>query len=98
MKMFSTVAAAIDLAINHLEANKIACDTESIANIIYDWYSHSDVTDPEILAACALEGIKWRPGATYQEMLEIKDFWFPAVSTDISIWEIEQAQHDFCWR
>ena len=99
MKKYTTVEAAVNLVIQNLEANHIASDSESIRNRVYSWYSHSDVTDPEMLAACALEGKNWFPGATYQYMVEAKQQWFPENLYDnFSIWEIEASQHDREWR
>lgn len=99
MKRYMVVEAAIVLVIENLEVNHISCDTESIRNRVYSWYSNSDVTDPEILAACALEGKDWFPGATYQQMLNAKEQWFlQNPYEEFSIWEIEAAQHDMMWR
>lgn len=98
MKFYTTVENAVKIAVDLFEANHIVSDTESIRRRIYGWYNHSDVTDPEVLAACALEGKDWFPGATYEEMLEAKAEWFPdVVYDDIAIWEIEAAQHDALW-
>lgn len=98
MRTYSTVEAAVSLAIEILETNHIPSNTAALRNRIYTWYSHSDVTDPETLAACALEGKDWYPGATYQDMLNAKNWWFPQNSYDeISIWEIEAANHDSIW-
>ena len=98
MKRYTTVEISVQLAIDIFEANHIVCDTKSIYNRIYNWYNHSDITDPEILAACALEGMDWSPRSTYQEMLNAKERWFPQNPYDeISIWEIEAAQHDSIW-
>lgn len=100
MKRYSTVEAAVELVINNLEANHIASDTNSIRKQVYSWYEHSDVTDPEMIAACVLEGKEWFAGATYQYMEDLRDWWFPQVvacNNEISIWEIEEAQHDSFW-
>ena len=98
MKRYATVEAAVVLVVKNLEANHIACNTENtecIRNRVYSWYSHSDVTDPEMLAACALLGTDWFPEATYKMMVDAKNYWFPKNPYDeISIWEIEAAQHD----
>lgn len=94
MKRYTTVEEAVSLAMKTFEANHIISDTECIRQRVYSWYSHSDVTDPEILAACAIEGWWW-PAATYQDMLDAKEEWFPKnIYDEISIWEIESAQHD----
>jgi len=98
MKTFSTVEAAVLLVVENFEVNQIVCDTNCIRNRILTWYEHSDVTDPEVLAACALEGKDWYPDATYEDMLNAKEWWFPKNPYDeISIWEIEEAQNDIKW-
>ena len=98
MKRYATVEAAVVLVVENLEANHIACNTECIRNRVYNWYSHSDVTDPEVLAACALMGKDWYPGVTYQDMLDAREWWFPQNPYDeISIWEIKAAQRDAIW-
>lgn len=98
MMTYTTVENAVKLVIDTLEANMITEQTDTIRAKVYSWYEHSDVTDPEMLAACALEGKFWFPGATYQWMLEAKEYWFPVNPYDeIPIWEIEAAQHDAMW-
>lgn len=97
MKRYATVEAAVVLVVENLEANHIT-NTECIRNRVYSWYSHSDVTDPEVLAACTLMGKDWYPEATYQDMLDAKEWWVPQNPYDeIPVWEIEAAQHDAMW-
>ena len=96
--MYTTVETAVKMAVDLLEANHIANDTDSIYRRVITWYEHTDVADPEILAACALTGRDWFSGATYDMMLEAKEEWFPHNPYDeIAIWEIEDAQLDM-WR
>ena len=98
MKRYATVEAAVDLVVDVYEANHITCNTDFIRDRVYSWYSHSDVTDPEILAACALMGKDWFPGADYDYMLTARNWWFPQnPNENISIWEIEAAQRDAMW-
>lgn len=99
MTKYTTAETAITLVIENFEINHIACDTKCIRNRVYDWYNNSDVTDPEMLAACALEGMDWFPGATYKLMLEMKERWFPKDPCDeIFIGDIEMAQADMAWQ
>lgn len=86
---YTAAEIAIQLVIENLEANHITCDTASISARVYSWYNHSDEVDPEILAACALSGRDWFPGATYDYMLEARERWFPRNPFDeIAAWEI----------
>ena len=98
MKRYATVEAAVILVIENLEANHIACNTECIRNKVYNWYVHSDVADPEILAACVLMGMDWAPDVTYKDMLDAKEQAFPQNPFDeFGVWEIEAAQKDMMW-
>lgn len=84
---YTTVVAAAAIVENYYEASGITCDFDSIYKRVHDWYIHSDITDPEILAACALSG-EWHPGTTYQDMLNAREKWFSiAPISEISIWE-----------
>lgn len=95
---YSTVEAAVRIVIEELELQHIPCDTPSIRARVYGWYEHSDVADPEVLAACALTR-DWYPTATYHDMLKAKEYWFPSNPYEnFASWEIEAAQHDAFWQ
>lgn len=97
MTIYSTVENAVNLVVEVLESSHSTFDTNSIRNRVYSWYSNSDVADPQILAACALMGCDYYPGATYTEMLHARDLWFPQ-DGEYAIWEIEAAQYDMLWQ
>lgn len=97
MKKYATVEAAVTLAMKTFETNHIVSDTECIRQRVYSWYSHSDVTDPEILAACAIEGW-WYPTATYQDMLNMKEEWFPSNPyEEYFSWGFTSISYDIKW-
>lgn len=99
MAKYMAAETAISLVVENMEINHIVCDTGCIRNRVYSWYNNSDVVDPEVLAACALEGLDWFPGATYKIMLEMKERWFPKNPYDeIFIGDIEMAQTDIIWQ
>lgn len=98
MKRYATVEAAVDLVVDIYEANHITCNTDFIRDRVYSWYCHSDTGDVEMLAGCALMGTDWFPEATYQMMVDAKEYWFPHdLENEFSIGEIEMAQHDARW-
>ena len=98
MKRYNAVEQAVALVNEYYEVNRISCDTNSIYKRVLSWYNNSDVVDPEMLAACALLGTDWFPEATYKMMVDAKNYWFPQDNYDeISIGEIEAAQHDTMW-
>lgn len=92
---FVTAEKAVDLAIKVLENNGIVCNTHVIRERVYSWYNNTDVTDPEMLAACALSGVAWNSGATYFDMVRMKNDWFSqSYEEDIAAWEIAEANKD----
>lgn len=98
MTKYTAAETAISLVIENMEINHIACNTESVRTRVYNWYNNSDVTDPEVLAACVLEGMDWFPGVSYKTMLEAKERWFPKNPYDeIFIEDIEIAQLIETW-
>ena len=96
MRLYETAEKAVDLVISNYENNSIVYDVDTIRGYVYSWYLNTDVTDPEVLAACALEEENWFSGASYKYMLEAKDKWFPTDPyAGAPIWEIEAAQFMF---
>lgn len=77
MKIYSTVEKAVNIAVNVLESHYVTFSEKCIRHTIMTWYENSDVADPEILAACALMGLDWYPGATYSLMCEAREICFP---------------------
>ena len=75
MTHYSTVEKAVELANNVLEASGIMMGNDTLRSRVFSWYNHTDVTDPEILAACAIFGY-YDSDYTYDDMLKDRDFWF----------------------
>lgn len=95
MKTYMTAEYATNLAIDTYEAEGIMINTNIVRQIVYEWYENTDITDPEVLATCALEGIHYTPTIDYMDILLLRDLYFPAEPYDnISIYEIEAAQYD----
>ena len=76
MKIYTTVKHAIDLVIDTLEHNNKHIPYECIYERVQNWYNNTDVTDPEILAGCALF-CDFYKDVTYADMLYMKEWWFP---------------------
>lgn len=77
MKTYRAVEDAADLVTFILRSNSLPIDTDLIKNAIYKWYTASDVTNPEILAAAALETNFVYSPHSYDWMLQVKKEWFP---------------------
>lgn len=68
--------AALIIASTALEINHVVCDCDSILTNIISWSNHTDIADPEILAAAAIEYGKWTGELHLMifSMLEISGF------------------------
>ena len=94
------VQAAIEIVISYLEAENIYEETKTIRKRAIDWYNHTEIVDPQMLAAVVISGeyksISW------DEVIEIENFYFPLILplefTELSIGEIEESLHDEFWR
>lgn len=88
---------AIELTTMIHEANGQIVDNNSITKAVYDWYTHSDIVDPEMLAAAVLEYGRWRQ-IDLSDWEHIHDKWFPQYDDMYGVWEFEASYHDEFWR
>ena len=88
---------AIDLVVMIREANHQVVDTNSIAKAVNDWYIHSDIVDPEMLAAAVLEYGMWRL-ISFLDWESAHHEWFPQHEDLYGVWEFEESYHDEMWR
>lgn len=74
--IFSTVDRAATEYIGWQEIEYHTSDYREVAyDRVYDWYSHTDITDPFTLAACALEYGPYTP-IKYTEMIALREKYF----------------------
>lgn len=98
-RVFKTVEAATELAMEVVREEKLNKTREMIHERVYNWYVNSDVTNIFILAGDAL-CCDYFKNATYHDMVILADKWFPAQCDEIDItpiWEIEAATADTRW-
>lgn len=69
------ILKATELAAKWYEESGIVCDNNSIRARVIDWYSHTAIDNPVILAGLALEG-DYVIGLSYQEMKNISKKYF----------------------
>jgi hypothetical protein len=103
MRTYKAVEDAVTLVSDILEANYKVADNHSIRQRVLTWYEHTDIADPQMLAACALTGRDWFPAARYKWMLAAKEEWFPQVPLDccensISVLEMKEVADELLWR
>ena len=89
---------AVKIVIEYFETEGIFEETESIRNRAINWYNHSEIVTPQMLAAVVISG-DYRP-ITWDEVLEIEEFFFPSLPIELnfSVGEIEESYRDMLWR
>lgn len=100
MTNIKLIESAIVLANKYFEYNNISMSTQVIQKRAEYWYNHTDIVDTEILAAMIING-EYHTGYSYDEILAIKEYYFPTVPFEFSyphIGEIEKSLHDMLWR
>lgn len=88
---------AIDLVNDFFAAERIYESNESILNRAISWYEHTEITDAETLAAVVMYG-QYDSSIRFNDIKNIKDYFFPSEPFVIHIHEIEMALKDSEWR
>lgn len=94
------IAEAVKMVIEYFEYEGIYEETKSIEARARDWYSHTEIVEPQMLAAVVMSGA-FVPGIMWNEIKEIEEFFFPSEPIEYGnfhIGEIEEAQFDEFWR
>ena len=88
---------ATELVNEFLEAENIHMTNDSIMERAREWYDHTEITDPETLAAVVLYG-DFDPSIRIDAIEELTQFYFPTEPFELHIGEIEAALKDEEWR
>ena len=94
------IEETIKLVNEFYAAENIYENNSTLKKSIIEWYCNTDITDVEMLAAVTMYG-RFRAGLTWDDLLEIKEYFFPTVPIEYSnygIGEIEEALLDAFWR
>lgn len=94
------IADAVKMVIDYFESEGIYEETKTLDTRARDWYSHTEIVEPQMLAAVVMSG-DFVPGITWDEIKQIEDFFFPSEPiefTNFHIGEIEEALDDELWR
>lgn len=93
------ITDAVKIVIEYFEAEHIQESTATIRERAVDWYNHTDITEPYLLAAVTMSG-PFDKNITYLEIENIKEFYFPTedifnlTNNYFSIEEIEMSLFD----
>ena len=93
------ICEAVQIVCEYFEAESIFEETQTIRQRAINWYNHSEIVTLQRLAAVVISG-DYRP-ITWDEVLEIEEFYFPSVPIEeayLFIGEIEESLHDEFWR
>lgn len=90
------IETAVDLANKIAATAGIMMSNTCIRCRVENWYNYTDFTNPEILAACAIDS-DYNSNLSYSWIMETYHYYYPSIEDDIPIWEIEAAQHDVMW-
>lgn len=88
---------AVDILVNHFEANHIQIQTAVLEDQVMSWYTNSDIADACMLAAAVLQWGYWRQ-ISFTDWLDAREYWFPQDNIFFSAAEYEASYHDADWR
>lgn len=87
------IETAIKLVNDYYDAQKIQEQNAVIIERAVNWYNYTEIVDAEMLAAVVIHG-PYNPHTTWDEVLQIKEFYFPTLPIELThfhIGEIEEA-------
>lgn len=93
------IKEATRLVVEYYEANQIMMTTDAVRKYVVMYYSNTEITDAETLAAVTLH-MEHPNTLTYNKIQEIKEFYFPTMPIEYGnfhIGEIEEALNDELW-
>ena len=91
------ILKAVELANEFLEAENIHVANAQLMKRAVKWYDHTEITDPETLAAVVLYG-DFEPSIRIDDIEKLRQFYFPTEPFELHIGEIEAALKDEEWR
>lgn len=100
MTNMNLIERATGMVVEFFELEGTAVDTESIRKRVTEWYNHTDITEPEMLASAAWIG-EYNPKIKYQSIEEAKTVLYPEEPLEVQnyhIGEIEEALRDADWQ
>lgn len=72
------IMETIKLITDYFEAENIYVATSIIDAQARDWYNHSEIYESEMLAAVVMSYGYYKAGFTWNELEQLRDFYFPS--------------------
>lgn len=70
----------VKLVNSYFEAENIMVSNQTIEAQTKDWYNHSEIVEAEMLAAAVMNYGNYRPNTTWNELEQLREFYFPSTS------------------
>lgn len=99
MMNWRLINEAVKMVNDYFDYEGIYESNKTIIARASDWYSKTEITDSEMLAAAVISGPYQR--YSWTELEKLKEFYFPSCPLDFDnfgIGEIEAAMKDAAWR
>lgn len=99
--MVEAIECATNLVAETLESMGKTCTNDSIRRDVTSWYEHSDIVNPDMLAAGVLEYGSWKL-ISFDKWEEITEKWFP-LEVPVgygypNIEELHDSYYDLAWQ
>ena len=78
------IAETVKLVNSYFEAENIMVSNQIIEAQAIDWYNHSELVEAEMLAAAVMNYGNYRPGTMWNELEQLREFYFPSESIRFS--------------
>ena len=72
------IAETVKLVNSYFEAENIMVSNQIIEAQAIDWYNHSEIVEAEMLAAAVMNYGNYRPGTMWNELEQLREFYFPS--------------------
>ncbi len=91
------IAETVRLVNSYFEAENIMVSNQTIEAQAKDWYNHSEIVEAEMLAAAVMNYGNYRPGTMWNELEQLREFYFPSTPIEEMIARIGgyPANEDF---
>lgn len=82
------IAETVKLVNDYFDAEGIMVATATIDAQARDWYNHSEIHEVEMLAAAVMNYGFYKAGTMWNELEQLREFYFPSVSVEETIAKI----------
>jgi hypothetical protein len=89
MTNYGLIEKAVATVVDFFEVEGITETTNTITKRALDWYNKTEITDAKMLAAAVISG-SYRFGTTWDELVELTNFYFPTTTIAETVQQIDE--------